>query len=106
MLVGRRDVAEDGIQGEQVRIEQVGHVGQEDRHVLGPALVDGAPGIGADEQGEVPEVAGHLRGQVRAGPFDVQVDDPDVLELGRPGHEGVEQHAGRRRSALDVHLVV
>ena len=69
-----------------------------------PSLIACA-GVGADEQGAVAEVAGHLGGQVRAGPLGVHVDDLHVLELGRPRDQGVEQDGRRGGGALDVDLV-
>ena len=103
--VGRGGVDEDDVERDRAGVEQVRDVGQEDRHVVGPALVDGRAGVRPDEQGAMAEVAGHLRGQVRAGPLDVQMDHPHVVQLGSPRDERVEQHGRRRRRAVDVDLV-
>ena len=54
----------------------------------------------------VAQVARHLGREVWAGAFDVEVDDPDITQLGGPGDERVEQHRGRRRRAVDPDLFV
>ena len=61
-------------------------------HVVRPPLVHGGPGVRPDEQGAVAKVRRHIRGQVRARPFDVQVDDADIVQVRRPRDECVEQH--------------
>ena len=105
VAVGRRNVDQHGVQGQDPAPEERRRVGQEGRYVFGPALVDRPPGVGADEQGAVEEVAGHLGREVRSGPLDVEVDDLDVLELGCARDECLEQHLGYRRSAMDVDLL-
>ena len=105
VLVRGRDVAQHGVEGEQVGIEEMGHVREEDRHVLGATFVDRLAGVGADEQRRCrkwPAISGARCGP---GPFDMQVDDADVRKLRRACHEGVEQNAGHSRGALDIDLV-
>ena len=102
VLVRHRDVAEHHVERQQARIEQVWHVRQEDGHEVGPALVHGGAGIRADEERRVAEVAGHLRGQVRAGPLDVEVDDLHVAQLGGTLDQRVEQDGRCGGSTLDV----
>ena len=53
----------------------------------------------------MPEVARHLGRQVRARALGVEVDDPDVAELRRPGDERLEQHRRRGRRAVDVDAI-
>ena len=80
--VGRRGVDEHGVERQRARLEQPRHVRQEDRDVVGPALVDRGASVGADEQGPVAEVAGHLGAQVRPRALGVEVDDRDVPSSG------------------------
>ena len=103
--VGRGGVDQDDVQRDRAGVEEVRDVRQEDRHVVGPALVDGRAGVRPDEQGPMAEVAGHLRGEVRTGPLDVEMHHPDVVQLGCTRHQGVEQHGRGRRRAVDVDLV-
>ena len=77
-------VDEHGVERQEPAREQVRHVRQEDRDVLGPALGDRRPGVRADEQRPVAEVAGHLRAEERAGSLGVEVDDLDVLRARAP----------------------
>ena len=51
------------------------------------------------------EVPGHLRGEVRTGPLDVEMHHPDVVQLGSARHQRIEQHGRRRGRAVDVDLV-
>ena len=81
--VGRCRVDEDDVERQRAALEQPRHVRQEDRHVVRPALVHRGTGVRPDEQRPVAEVAGHLRREVRPGTLRVQVDDRDVVELGR-----------------------
>ena len=81
--VGRRRVDEHDVERQRAALEQARDVGQEDRHVVGASLVDRGAGIRPDEQRAVPEVAGHLGRQVRPRSLGVQVDDADVVQLGR-----------------------
>ena len=60
-------VHEDLIERKHPRLEQPGHVGQEDRHVVRAALLDRHARVRADEQRPVPEVPGHLRREMRPG---------------------------------------
>ena len=105
MAVGRRCIDQDGIEWQSARFEQARHVRQEDRDVVGAALVHRSPGIGPDEQGPVAEIPRHRRREVRPRPLDVEVDDTDRLELRGTSDEGVEQDRWRRRRAVDVDLV-
>ena len=88
--------------GSAPRLEQPRDVRQEDRHVVGPALVDGGPRVRPDEQRPMPEVALHLRREVRARALGVEVDDRDVVELLGARDEGVEEHGRRRGRAVEV----
>ena len=103
--VGRRGVHEDVVERQHPGLEQPRHVGQEDRHVVGAALLDGRSGVRADEQRPMPEVPRHLRREVRPGPLAVEVDDADVAQLGRARDERVEQDRRRRRGAVEVELL-
>ena len=105
--VGRRGVDEHRVEREGARVEQVGHVRQEDRHVVRPPLIDRPPGVRSDEQRPVPDVAGHLRSQVRPRTLDVQMHDADVgqvLRL-RPLDQRVEEDRRRRGGAVNIDLV-
>jgi hypothetical protein len=73
-----RDVDEDDVEWERARLEEPWDVRQEDRHIVSPTLVDGRSRIWTDEQRPVPEVAGHLRGEVQSRALDVEVDNGDV----------------------------
>jgi GNAT superfamily N-acetyltransferase len=53
----------------------------------------------------VAEVALHLRGEVRPGSLDMEMDDAHPLELRRASDERIEQHRRRGRSAVDVDLI-
>ncbi len=53
----------------------------------------------------MPKVRRHIRGQVWARPFDVQVDDADIVQLRRPRDECVEQHRRSGRGAMNIDLV-
>ena len=105
MGVGRRRVDEDRVEREQAGVEQARDVRQEDRDVVGAALVDRRAGVGPDEQRPMAEVRRHLGRQVRPGPLAVEVDDADVAELRRPRDERVEEDRRRRRRALEVDLL-
>jgi hypothetical protein len=50
----------------------------------------------------VPEVAVHLGREMRARAFRVEMDDGDVVELGGPRDETVEQDRRRRRRAMEI----
>ena len=65
--VGRRGVDEDDIERQGARLEEARHVRQEDRDVVGAALVDRRAGVRPDEQRPVPEVGRHLGREVRPG---------------------------------------
>ena len=103
--VGRRRVDEHGVEWQEPAVEQARDVGQEGRDVLGPAFVDRGPGVGPDEQRPMAEVRLHLRGEVGTRSLAVKVDDADVLELGCPCHEGIEEDRGGRRGAVEVDLI-
>ena len=87
------------------RVEEARDIGQEDRDVVGAALVHRGAGVRPDEQRAMAEVAGHLGRQVRPRPLDVEVDDPDVVQLRGARDERVEQDRRRRRRAVHVDLV-
>ena len=89
--IGRGRVDEDGIKGQYPAIEHVGHVGQEDRHVVGPALMNGGSRVGPDEQRPMTEMRRHPGRQMQTRSLRVQVDHPHVAQLGCPGHEGFQQ---------------
>ena len=91
--------------GRMPRREQLGDVRQEDRHVVGPALVDGLARVGADEERAVAEAAGHLRRQVRRRALGVDVDDADVAQLAGAARQRLEQDRWRGRAAVDEHLL-
>ena len=42
---------------------------------------------------------------MRGGPFDVQMRDAHIGQLGRPGNERVEQHGRRGTRSVDVDMV-
>jgi hypothetical protein len=46
-----------------------------------------------------------LRREVGTGPFGVEVDHPDVAQLGGALDQGVEEECRSRRSAVEVDLV-
>ena len=105
VAIGRGGVDEHGVEWQRAPVEQVGHLGQEDRHVVGAALVHGLARVGPDEQRAVTEVTGHLRAPDAARPFDVEVDHPDVAQLRRPGDQRIEQDRRGRSGTVDVDLV-
>ena len=51
------------------------------------------------------EVPGHPRGKMGSWSLDVEVDDPNPLELLGTCDEGVEQHRRCGRRAVDVNLI-
>ena len=91
MGIGRRCVDQDRIEGQRTTLEQVGNLGQEHRHVIGPSIVDRGPRVGTHEQRPVPEVAGHRGSQVGAWTLGMEMDHAHVAQLGRPGHQRIEQ---------------
>ena len=105
MGIWRRGVDQHGIERQDPLLEQLGHLGQEDRHVVSPAFVYRGSGVGSDEQGPMAEVSRHVRRQVRARALRVEVDHPDVAELGRAGNEGIEQDRRSCCRAVDVDLL-
>ena len=105
MGIRRRDVDQHGIERQDPLFEELGHLGQEDRHVVSPPFVDRGAGVGSNEQGPMAEVSRHVRCQVRAGALRVEVDHPDVAELGGAGHEGIEEDRRSCRRAVDVDLL-
>ena len=62
--IGRRDVEQDGVERHGPAAEQARHVGQEGRHVVGATVGHGRSRVRPDEQGPMPEVAGHRRREV------------------------------------------
>ena len=103
--VGRRGVDQHDIERECPALEQPRDVREEDRHVVGPTLVDRLPRVRADEQRPVPEVALHLRREVRTGTLGVEVDHGHVVEVGGAGNQRVEEHRRRRGRAMDVDAI-
>ena len=87
------------------RLEQARDVREEDRDVVGAALVDGPPRVRPDEQRAVPEMPRHLGREVRSRALGMEVHDRDVGELGRPVDERLEQHRRRGRGAVDIHAI-
>ena len=73
--VGRRRVDEHDVERQRAALEEARHVGQEDRHVVGAALVDRGAGVRTDEQGAMPEVARPSRARGAARALGVEVDD-------------------------------
>ncbi len=61
--------------------------------------------VAANEQRAVAQVPGHARVDVRRRPIGVQVDELHVLQFGRARDQRIEQHARRRRRAVEVDLV-
>ena len=57
VLVGRRDVDEGHVDRDHARADEAGDLGQEDRHPVGPALVDRLPDVAPGEEGPVAEGA-------------------------------------------------
>ena len=100
--VGRRRVDEHDIERQGAALEQARDVGQEDRDVVGAALVDRRAGVRPDEQGAMPEVAGHLGRQVRPRALRVEVDDADVAQLLGAIDQRLEQDRRRRGRAVQV----
>ena len=88
--------------GSAPALEEVRDVGQEDRHVVGAALVDRRAGIRPDEQRAMPEVAGHLGRQVWPRPLRVEVDDADVAQLLGAIDERLEHDRRSRGRAMQV----
>ena len=105
MFIRWRDVEQNCVELDDTTAKEVGDVRKEGRDVLGPALIDGCPRIGPDEQRTVAEVTGHLGRQVRPRPLGMQVDYSDVLELERARHERVQQDRRCRGSPVEVNLL-
>ena len=99
------EIEQHGIEREHAAREQLGHVREEDRHVVGAALVHRGPGVGADEQRAMAEAGRHLRLQMRRRSLDVEVDEADVAELPRSSRERVQQHRRRCRAAMNEDLL-
>ncbi len=91
--------------GHEPGVEQARHVGQERGDVLGATLVDRRAGVGSDEQGDVPEVRCHLGRQMRAWPLAMQMNNPNIAQLRRPGHQGVQEDGWRGSGAMEIDLL-
>ena len=100
MLVGRRDVQHGHVHRGAAAGKKPGHVRQEDRHVGGTSFGDRVPGVRADEERTVEEVAGLLRLSVRGGAVRVQMDDLDIGQLRPPGDQRVDEHVRGGAGAL------
>ncbi len=105
MGVGRGGVDEDRIEGQQSRVEEPRNVRKEGRDVLRAAFGDRGARVASDEQRSMAEVGCHLRGEMRAGPLAVEVDDAHVAELLRARDERVEENRRRCRGTLEVDLL-
>ena len=105
MWVGRRRVDEHRVEGQRPTREQPWDIGQEDRDVVRPTLVDRGARIRPDEQGAVPEVALHAGRHMRARPLGVEVDHCDVVQFLRPGDQAVEEDRRGRGRAVQVDLI-
>ena len=105
VVVGRGRVDEDDVERQRAALEEPRDVRQEDRHVVGAALVDRRPRVRADEQRPVPEVAVHLGREVRPGTLGVEVGHGDVAELGGSRDEAVEEDRRGGGCAMHVHAV-
>ena len=105
MRVRPGEVEQNRIEWEHAAREQLGHVGEEDRHVIGAALIHCDPRVAADEQGAMAEGGRHLRLQVRGRSLDVEVDEADIAELARSSRERLQQHRRRCRAAMDEDLL-
>ncbi len=75
---------------------------EEDRHVVGPALVDRLPDILADKQRRDTEAAFVLRPRVVGATQGLQVDDFDVLKLPGAGAHGPDKHFRSGAPRVDV----
>ena len=104
MRVRRRHVDERDVERHGAGAEQARDVREEDRHVVGPALVHRLARVRTDEERPVTEVPRHRRVQVRAGPsrWSPTVVTPASWPPRRQGGEqgvGSRLHRGRRSSA-------
>ena len=81
MLVGRRDVDEGDVHRNHARADEPGDLGEEHRHPVGAALVDGSPHVRSREERPVAERPGVRRVHVGGGAERQQVRDLDVAQL-------------------------
>ena len=91
MGVGWCRVDEDHVERQHPRVEQPRHIRQEHGNVVRATFVDGGACVRSDEQGPVPEVAGHLWGKVWSWPFAMQMDDTHASEFRRSRDKRIEQ---------------
>src|SRR6185369_11816707 len=94
-----------GVERHRPGTEETRHIREEDRDVVGPAFVHRRPGVRADEQGPVAEVARHGRREMGTRTLAVKVDDADVVQVGGALHERVEQDLWGRGGAVDIDLI-
>ena len=96
--VGRRHLDEGDVNGHLAALEQRLDLTQEDRGIVGAAVVDGFADVAADEQGVVTEVAGHLGRAIRRRSQSQQVHDFDVVQRGARVPSGPRPALRVRRS--------
>ena len=102
MRIGRRGVDEDRVERQRAGLEQARDVREEDRDVVGAALVHRLAGVRTDEQRPVPEMSGHLGCEVRPRTLDVEMDDANVPQLRGARDQRIQQDGGRRRGTVEV----
>ena len=78
--IGRRNLNQGHVDRHRPAFEQSFNLAQIDRSVVGAAVVDRFPHVGADEHGVVPEVPRHLRRHVGRAAHGHHVDDFHIAQ--------------------------
>ena len=102
--VGRGHVDEDRVERQHAALEQRA-VGQEDRDVVGTALVDGRRALGPMNRARWRKCGGHLGRQVRAGPSRVEVDHARRRAAPAPARRGHRAGPTASPPRMEVDLV-
>ena len=99
--VGGRDLDQGDVEREQARPEELGHLREEDRKVVGTPVLDRLAEVRPDEDGVHPEAPGDGGGGVGGVPLGVELDDLHDPELACARRHGLDEAAGRGGDAVD-----
>ena len=91
VLVGRRDLDQGYVDRHLAGVNRLFDFAEEDRGVVGAALLDGFAHVAAEEQSVVAEVAFVLGAHIGRSPEREHVHDFNVVQFWGPFQEGVDQ---------------
>src|SRR6266851_1443874 len=89
--VGRRHLDQGNVNRHFTTLEQFLDFAQIDGRVVGAAIIDGIPNVGANEHGVMPEVPSHLRRDIGGCPHGHHVDDFHIVHFGSATDQGFDQ---------------